>query len=252
MEYRISVFEPPTRVVLVGSGSGVSAVDEIRLERIATGTRLDYTADIRLGGVLRLIQPFLGCDVRDHRAERGPTGMQRTLDAQAAAGGRDAITVATTGGRGMKVAIVGAGVSGLTAAYALRHDHEIRLFDGDADGRRARQDRRQSRPTVGQSRSTRDSSSTTSTPTRASPGCSPSSASQTQASDMSLGSDLPGLWRGVQLARRPRLPGHVPHPSSAPTHWRMMADILRFYREARATLDATDGRRPRPSARLPR
>ena len=60
MEYRISVFEPPTRVVLVGSGSGVSAVDDIRFERDRRGTRVDYTADIRLGGARRLIQPFLG------------------------------------------------------------------------------------------------------------------------------------------------------------------------------------------------
>ena len=65
MEYRISVFEPPTRVVLVGSGSGVSAVDEIRFERIAAATRVDYTADIRLGGVLRLIEPLLGRALRE-------------------------------------------------------------------------------------------------------------------------------------------------------------------------------------------
>ena len=90
MEYRISVFEPPTRVVLVGSGSGVSAVDEIRLERLATGTRLDYTADIRLGGVLRLVEPFLGrafATIGRNAAD----GMQRTLEAQATAArqGRD-------------------------------------------------------------------------------------------------------------------------------------------------------------------
>lgn len=85
MEYRISAFEPPTRVVLVGSGSGVSAVDEIRLARIATGTGLDYTADIRLGGILRLIQPFLGATFAAI-GRNASDGMQRTLDAQATAG----------------------------------------------------------------------------------------------------------------------------------------------------------------------
>lgn len=87
MEYRISAFEPPHRVVLVGEGSGVSAVDEIRFEPTGTGTRIDYTADIQLGGVLRLIQPFLGRAFaklgRDALA-----GMQRTLDARAEADAR--------------------------------------------------------------------------------------------------------------------------------------------------------------------
>ena len=84
MEYRISVFEPATRVVLIGSGSGVSAVDEIRFERLDTGTRIDYTADIRLGGLLRLIQPFLG-GAFANIGRNAADGMQRTLDAQAAA-----------------------------------------------------------------------------------------------------------------------------------------------------------------------
>ena len=82
MDYRITVFEPPTRVVLVGSGSGVSAVDEIRFERTDAGTRIDYTADIRLGGVLRLIQPFLGRAFAT-LARNAVDGMQRTLDARA-------------------------------------------------------------------------------------------------------------------------------------------------------------------------
>ncbi len=88
MEYRITTFQPPHRVVLVGEGSGVSAVDEIRFVPSGSGTRIDYSADIRLGGVLRLVQPFLGRAFaklgRDALA-----GMQRALDARAdTAGGQ--------------------------------------------------------------------------------------------------------------------------------------------------------------------
>ena len=70
MEYRISVFEPPTRVVLTGEGSGVTAVDDIRFEPAGDGTRVDYTADIKLGGFLGLIQPLLGRRVRQPGPER--------------------------------------------------------------------------------------------------------------------------------------------------------------------------------------
>ncbi len=86
MEYRITTFEPPARVVLTGDGSGVSAVDEIRFAPRAdgTGTAIDYTADIRLGGWMRLIQPFVG-GAFEKIAKDALGGMQRTLDERAAA-----------------------------------------------------------------------------------------------------------------------------------------------------------------------
>ncbi len=78
MEYRITQLERPHRVVLVGRGSNVDALDDIRFERSGVRTVIDYTADIRLGGLLRLAQPFLGRTFarigRDAAA-----GMQRTL-----------------------------------------------------------------------------------------------------------------------------------------------------------------------------
>jgi carbon monoxide dehydrogenase subunit G len=82
MEYRITVFEPYRRVVLAGEGSGVSAVDEIRFTPSGTGTRIDYTADIRLGGLLRLAQPFLGGQFARIGRE-ALAGMQQALDERA-------------------------------------------------------------------------------------------------------------------------------------------------------------------------
>ena len=84
MEYRITAFEPPRRVVLHGSGSGVAAVDEIRFEPVGAGTRVLYTADIRLGGPMRLVQPFLG-GAFAKIAHDALDGMRRALDARAAA-----------------------------------------------------------------------------------------------------------------------------------------------------------------------
>ena len=68
-----------------GSGSGVDAVDDIRFERVDDRTVIDYTADIRLGGLLRFVQPFLG-------------GTFRKIGRDAAAGhGRDARRTSRTG-----------------------------------------------------------------------------------------------------------------------------------------------------------
>ena len=85
MEYRITVFEPSSRVVLTGEGSRITAVDEILFEQTATGTHIDYTADIRLKGAVRLLQPFLGGTLRKIGKD-ALGGMQKTLDRLAAKG----------------------------------------------------------------------------------------------------------------------------------------------------------------------
>ena len=82
MTYRIAIFERPTRVVLEGAGGNVEAVDDIRFAPRAGGTIVDYRADIRFRGWLRLIQPFVGGTLarigRDAAA-----GMARSLTARA-------------------------------------------------------------------------------------------------------------------------------------------------------------------------
>ena len=83
MEYRIVDFQRPSRVVLVGSGSGVEATDEIRFEPNGDGTIVDYTADIRLTGLLRVAQPFMGGSFRKI-AEDASDGIARTLAERAA------------------------------------------------------------------------------------------------------------------------------------------------------------------------
>jgi carbon monoxide dehydrogenase subunit G len=87
MEYRVTAFEAPNRVVLAGVGSGVTATDEIRFTPAGTGTRIDYIADIHLGGLMRLAEPFAGGAFRK-LASDAINGMQAALAKRAAAAGR--------------------------------------------------------------------------------------------------------------------------------------------------------------------
>jgi carbon monoxide dehydrogenase subunit G len=59
MTYEVTAYEPPHHVVLKGSGSTVNAMDDIRFEATDQGTRIRYTADLRLKGPLRLLEPAM-------------------------------------------------------------------------------------------------------------------------------------------------------------------------------------------------
>ena len=73
MVYTITEFEPPHRVVLVGEGSTLRAVDEITFAAAPQGAVVTYTADLAFGGVMKLVVPFLGPVLRaiGRRAVRG-------------------------------------------------------------------------------------------------------------------------------------------------------------------------------------
>ena len=58
--YEVTEFEPGRRVVLRGENATVVSIDEIVVEPSGSGSRLTYSADLRLKGPLRLADPALG------------------------------------------------------------------------------------------------------------------------------------------------------------------------------------------------
>ncbi len=57
--YRVTVHEPPKRLVLEAHGSGFACVDRIETEPAEGGTRIRYRAEVKLEGWRRALDPAL-------------------------------------------------------------------------------------------------------------------------------------------------------------------------------------------------
>lgn len=81
MDYRITAFDQPTRLVLEGTSPQCDGVDTITFTPIAGGTRIDYRADLTLktlgDGAIKLMGPLL-----DRVGKRAVAGLNAALDPQ--------------------------------------------------------------------------------------------------------------------------------------------------------------------------
>ena len=65
MVYTITEYDPPHRVVLVGEGSTLTALDTIEFAAKNEGTEITYTADLTFKGIARFFTPFMGSKLDD-------------------------------------------------------------------------------------------------------------------------------------------------------------------------------------------
>jgi dehydrogenase/reductase SDR family protein 12 len=79
LTYEITEYEPPSRVVLHGSGKTLDAVDTILFESKTDGTRVDYTAELTFRNWVRLIDPVIAPAMRRMVGKKALDGLVQTL-----------------------------------------------------------------------------------------------------------------------------------------------------------------------------
>jgi hypothetical protein len=79
MIYEITVYEPDHRVVLVGDGEKLHAVDEITFASHDNMTVIDYMADLTFHNFFRFIRPLMG-PILSRVGKDAVDGLVRALD----------------------------------------------------------------------------------------------------------------------------------------------------------------------------
>lgn len=79
MTYEITGYEPNERVVLIGRGEQIEAVDDIRFEDRDGKTKVDYTADLTFHNYVKYLAPFMG-SIFKRVGERAVDGLKESLE----------------------------------------------------------------------------------------------------------------------------------------------------------------------------
>ena len=105
LEYEITEFERPTRLVLRGGDASLTSIDEIVFTPRAGGTRVTYEARLELSGLRRLADPLLDAlfqrigrlavrGLRERMAEGAPRARPPRTDSRRATRAKGARSVA--------------------------------------------------------------------------------------------------------------------------------------------------------------
>jgi Polyketide cyclase / dehydrase and lipid transport len=78
LEYRITEYEPPRRVLLVAETATLRSVDEITVEPRPDGATVTYAANLELLGPLRIFNPAMAL-VFSRVGDRAADGLRREM-----------------------------------------------------------------------------------------------------------------------------------------------------------------------------